>query len=138
MFDEVFSVICALLGVIGLIFLAFYAYSWLNKHRVGGLGNTQNRAIKIVEYVGIAQDKQLMIVTVGSKKMLLGVTANAVTKICDLDDEDLLQETGDTQPENGFMQSLKKAFTEKNRQKADIESTIDEKNEDGRNENNVF
>ena len=136
MFDEVFSVICALLGVIGLIFLAFYAYSWLNKHRVGGLGNTQNRAIKIVEYVGIAQDKQLMIVTVGSKKMLLGVTANAVTKICDLDDEDLPQEDSGIQSESGFMQSLKKAFAEKNKVNAESEITL--KNEDGRNENNDF
>ena len=136
MFDEIFSVICALLGVIGLIFIAFYAYGWLNKHRVGGLGNTQNRAIKIIEYVGIAQDKQLMIVTVGSKKMLLGVTANAVTKICDLDDEDLPTENVDAQAEGGFMKSLKKAFAERNKGNAEIEATM--KNEDGRNENDDF
>ncbi|MGN0675045.1 MAG: flagellar biosynthetic protein FliO [Oscillospiraceae bacterium] len=137
MFDEIFTVICALLGIIGLLFLTFYAARWLNKrYHTGGFG-MQNRLIKIVECVGVAQDKQLMIVTVGSKKMLIGVTPNAVNKICDLDDEDLIPpENGDTPAESGFMQSLKKAFAERNR--ADAGADTLEKKEDGRNENDDF
>ena len=131
MIDEVFTVICALLGVVGLLFLTFYAYKWLNKHRMSGGFGYNNRSIKIVEYVSIAQDKQLMIVTVGSKKMLLGVTPNAVTKICDLDDEDIVPPEI-TEEESGFMVSLKKAFAEKN--KANAEGN----KEDGRNEKEDF
>lgn len=135
MIDEVFTVICALLGVIGLMFLTFYAYKWLNKQRMSGGFGYNNRSIKIVEYVSIAQDKQLMIVTVGSKKMLLGVTPNAVTKVCDLDDEDIaVYESESEDEESGFMKTLKKAFAEKNKVSAE---TVENK-EDGRNEKNDF
>lgn len=135
MIGEVFTVICALLGVIGLLFLTFYAYKWLNKHRMSGGFGYNNRSIKIVEYVSIAQDKQLMIVTVGSKKMLLGVTPNAVTKVCDLDDEDIaVYESESEDEESGFMKSFKKAFAEKNKVSAE---TVENK-EDGRNEKNDF
>ncbi len=135
MIGEVFTVICALLGVIGLLFLTFYAYKWLNKHRMSGGFGYNNRSVKIIEYVSIAQDKQLMIVSVGSKKMLLGVTPNAVTKICDLDDEDIVmpEDVSDGE-ESSFMKSFKKAFAERNKVSAE---TVENK-EDGRNEKNDF
>lgn len=114
MFGEAFTVICALLGIIGLIFLAFWATGWLRKRFGTGSFGSAGRIIKVRECMGIAQDKQLMIVTVGSKTMLIGVTQSAVTKICDLDEEDLLlPDTEAVPPENGFMQSLKKAFAER-------------------------
>ena len=135
MIGEVFTVVCALLGVIGLLFLTFYAYKWLNKHRMSGGFGYNNRSIKIVEYVSIAQDKQLMIVIVGGKKMLLGVTPNAVTKICDLDDEDIIMPDFESDgEESNFMKSLKKAFAERNKVSAE---TVENK-EDGRNEKNDF
>ena len=128
---EIFTVVCALLGVIGLLFLTFYAYKWLNKHRMSGGFGYNNRSVKIVEYVSIAQDKQLMIVTVGSKKMLLGVAPNAVTKICDLDDEDIVPPEI-TEEESGFAVNLRKVFAERNKAKTD------ENKEDGRNEKEDF
>ncbi len=136
MIGEVFTVICALLGVIGLLFLTFYAYKWLNKHRMSGGFGYNNRSIKIVEYVSIAQDKQLMIVTVGSKKMLIGVTPNAVTKVCDLDDEDIVVPESNSEDEDDglFMKSFRKAFAERNKASAE---TVENK-EDGRNEENDF
>ncbi len=135
MIGEVFTVICALLGVIGLLFLTFYAYKWLNKHRMSGGFGYNNRSIKIIEYVSIAQDKQLMIVTVGSRKMLLGVTPNAVTKICDLDDEDIVTIDDSSEEEDGgFVKSLKKAFAERNK----VSAETFENKEDGRNEKEDF
>lgn len=135
MIGEVFTVICALLGVIGLLFLTFYAYKWLNKHRMSGGFGYNNRSVKVIEYVSIAQDKQLMIVAVGSKKMLLGVTPNAVTKICDLDDEDIVLPEAESEDEDSsFMKSLKKAFAERNKVSAE---TVENK-EDGRNGKNDF
>ncbi len=134
MFDEIFTIVCALLSVIGLLFLTFYAYKWLNKQRMSGGFGYNNRSVKVLEYTAIAQDKQLMIVSVGSKKMLLGVTPNAVTKICDLDDSDISVAEDAPTGESGFMKSLKKAFAERNR--TDAESL--ESKEDGRNEKDDF
>ncbi|MCH5193180.1 MAG: flagellar biosynthetic protein FliO [Oscillospiraceae bacterium] len=130
MFGEVFTVICALLGVIGLMILGFYAARWLNKRfNIGGFSTSGQRTVKIIEYTGIAQDKQLMIVSVGKKIMLLGVTPTSVNKICDLDEEDLAVPDGeDAESGSGFMQSLKKAFAEKN-QDAGNKSEKDLRNE---------
>lgn len=136
MFSEIFTVVCALLGIIGLMFLAFYASRWLNKHfNSGGFGGGR-KMIKIIECTGVAPDKQLMIVEVGNKCMLIGVTPNAVNKICDLDREDVeLYESGDTVPavpaESGFMRSLKRAFAERNKENI-------QNKEDGRNEKDDF
>lgn len=133
MFGEVFTVICALLGIIGLIFLAFFAAKWLNRRfNIGGFGLSEQRTVKIIECVSIAQDKQLMIVSVGRKNMLLGVTPNTVSKICDLDEEDLPPKSGDIPPETTFMQSLKKAFAEKK------QNAGNKAEEDLRNENDDF
>lgn len=92
--------------------------------------------IKIIECTGVAPDKQLMIVEVGNKRMLIGVTPNSVNKICDLDEDDiLLYENSDTVPavpaESGFMRSLKKAFSERNKENI-------QNKEDGRNEKDDF
>lgn len=136
MFSEVFTVVCALLGIIGLLFLAFYASRWLNKHFNGGGFGGSRRMIKIIECTGVAPDKQLMIVEVGGKCMLIGIAPNSVNKICDLDREDIeLYGSEDTVPaesaRSGFMQSLKKALAEKNKE------NIQDK-EDGRNEKDDF
>lgn len=137
MFSEVFTVICALLGIVGLLFLSAYAVKWLNKRfGMNGFGFS-GRSIKIRECVGIAQDKQLMIVTVGSKTMLIGVTANAVSKICDLDEEDLAADEAADSSENSFMKSFKKAFAERKRQSAKNEE-IPESEKDAGNESNDF
>ncbi|MCH5347881.1 MAG: flagellar biosynthetic protein FliO [Oscillospiraceae bacterium] len=129
MFGEVFTVICALLGIIGLMFLAFYAARWLNKRfNIGGFSASGQKTVRILEYIAIAQDKQLMIVAIGKKIMLLGVTANSVNKICDLDEDDLIPADPDPSSESGFMQSLKKVFAEKN-QDAGNKSEEDLRNE---------
>ena len=114
--SEVFMVIAALLGIVGLLFLTFYATKWFNKKmRNTGWNGAQN-GIKIIECMGIAQDKQLLVVKVGSKSMLLGVTPGSVTKLSDLDDDDIakLEENAAAAP--GFADTLKNAFANKNRQ----------------------
>ena len=74
-----------------------------------------------------------MIVSVGKRIMLLGITPNSVSKICDLDQEDLVSENdAEISPEPGFMKSLKKAFAERNRSgegEADTLYKEDERNE---------
>lgn len=137
MFGEAFTVICALLGIIGLIFLSLYAVGWLKKRLHGGSFGNMGNAVRIRECVSIAADKQLMIITVGSKTMLIGVTVNSVSRICDLDESDIAAyEAADGSSESGFFLSLKKAFAERNTAGAEAENPESEK--DGRNEKNDF
>lgn len=133
MLGEVFTVICALLGIIGLMFLAFYAARRLNKYfNGGGFGGSGQRAVSIIECTAIAPDKQLMIIKVGKRTMLIGVTPNAVSKLCDLDEEDVYLPLDETVPaESGFMRNLKKAFAERNKENT-------QNKEDGRNEKDDF
>lgn len=136
MIDEAITVICALLGIIGLLLLMYYGGRWLNKHYRQGSFGTAQRSVKINECVSIAPDKQLMIVTVGSRIMLLGVTPNAVNKICDLDESDLTLPESTAEGESSFMQNLKKAFAERSK---GTDSGADTKyKEDGRNEKDDF
>jgi len=115
MVTETLTVLVSLLGVIGLIFLTYLGTKWLNKKfRFGGLYGTAN-GIKIVECIGIAQDRQLMIVRAGKKLMLLGVTPGSVAKICDLDEDDLVDLSEPQAVNTGFLSSFKKVFAEKNR-----------------------
>ncbi|MCM1382626.1 MAG: flagellar biosynthetic protein FliO, partial [Muribaculaceae bacterium] len=107
-----------------------------NKRLGGGGFGGSRKMIKIIECTGVAPDKQLMIIEVGSKCMLIGVTPNSVNKICDLDREDIeLYGSDDTVPaasaQAGFMQSLKKAFAERNKENT-------QNKEDGRNEKDDF
>lgn len=135
MVGETFTVICALLGIIGLIFLSLYAVGWL-KRRIGSGGFGNGNAVRIRECVAVAQDKQLMIVSVGSKTMLIGVTVNSINKICDLDEEDIAAfGAADTPAEGGFIQSLKKAVADR---KGLAETENPESKKDGRNEKNDF
>lgn len=111
--SEVFTVVCALLGVIGLIFLTYYATRWLNKKfRSTGYNGSQN-GIKILECMGIAQDKQLLAVKVGRKALLLGVTPNSITALSELDDDDIAEMTAASENGSGggFTDILKKAVS---------------------------
>lgn len=109
-------VICSLLGVIGLIFLVYYGTRWLNKKFRSTGWNGLERGIKIIDCIGIAQDKQLMVVKVGKKGMLLGVAPNSISKLCDIDDDDISDMQRETEEKSSvsFSESLKNAFFKNN------------------------
>lgn len=71
----------SLIGVIGLIVMLFYALRKLNKKISVGGGNR----MRILDRVNLGRDGMLLVVNVCGKLMLLGVTAQRVEKICDLD-----------------------------------------------------
>lgn len=129
--SELMLVFCSLLGVIGLIFLTFYATKWLNKKfRAGGIYGSGN-GIKIIECIGLAQDKQLVAVKAGKKAMLLGVTAESVTKLSDLDDEDIEMMTSNTDcGASSFADNLRKALEDKFRKNTDNKTSEDKSEND--------
>ena len=70
--------------------------------------------MKVLERTMFGQDKSLVVVKIGDKIMLLGVTAHHIEKIADLDESDLSQAAlGQAVPVNGtFLENLKKATRE--------------------------
>ncbi len=137
-------VFCSLLGIIGLIFLTYYATKWLSqKFRSTGRNGLQG-GIRIVDCIGIAADKQLIVVRAGNKAMLLGVAPGSVTKLADLDESDMLliEEPASGDSGQGFMEVLKKAISGKNAggDSAGNMGTGDFEQEDGygKNDNDDF
>lgn len=128
--SDFFTVICALLGVIGLLFLTYYAARWLNKkYRSVGFGGGKNK-IEIIECMGIAQDKQLLAVKAGKKAMLLGVAPDSITKLCDLDEEDVaLMEQQSGESEGSFAESLKKVLWGNKSSKQEVNCGQDDKSD---------
>lgn len=128
--SDFFTVICALLGVIGLLFLTYYAARWLNKkYRSVGFGGGKNK-IEIIECMGIAQDKQLLAVKAGKKAMLLGVAPDSITKLCDLDEEDVaLMEQQSGESEGSFAESLKKVLSGNKSSKQEVNCGQDDKSD---------
>ena len=107
---EVITVILALLGIIGLIFLTYYASMWLNRR----FSATSAKSIKILERMNISQDKSIVIIKVGGKRILLGITQQHIDKIADLEEGDITENSIEN-PIGGngvFLENLKKAAME--------------------------
>ena len=86
--EEIILVITSLLGVIGLIFLTYFAGKWLNRRMYSVTGKT----VRVLERENLGQDKCVVIVKAGSKYMLLGVTQHHIDKLCDLDENDISEQ----------------------------------------------
>ena len=69
------------LGVLGLIFFLFYAIKKLNK----GISVKSGAKLRVLDRINLGRDGMLLVVSVCNKLMLLGVTAQRVDKLCDLD-----------------------------------------------------
>jgi flagellar biosynthetic protein FliO len=72
--------------VIIMIFLAYWGTKWISlryKHISNG------KYIKVLERTIISQDKHLVLIQLGEKVYLLGVTGQNVETICTLDKDDL-------------------------------------------------
>lgn len=107
---EIIAVILSLLGVIGLVFLTYFASKWLNRR----FSTTSARSIKILEKAALGQDKSVAIVKVGTKLMLLGITTQHIEKLSDLDESDITEYLNDTPApiNSAFLENLKKATLE--------------------------
>lgn len=77
---EYFQMIMALVGVLALVFLMFWAMKKLN----GKAFAYSSRHIKVLERVSLAQDKMLVLVSVCGKCYALSVTSGHTDIICEL------------------------------------------------------
>ncbi len=72
--------VCALVGVIALIFLFFWVLRKVNK----GILTTGGKRLKVLDRATLGGEKSVVVVSVAGKCMVLGVTAGRIDKIEDL------------------------------------------------------
>ena len=78
---EYFGLICALIGILGLILVLFWALRKLNK----GVLTSGGKRLKVLDRAVLGGEKSVIVVSVAGKCMVLGVTASKIEKIADLD-----------------------------------------------------
>ena len=76
----IFSTFAALIFVLGVAYLTI---RWMSRRMSLQPGT---RIIKVIDRVMIGQDKCLLIIQIGEKAMLIGMSQNSVQKLSDLED----------------------------------------------------
>jgi flagellar biosynthetic protein FliO len=72
-----------LIGIIAVIFFAYWAVSWFGKKYKNSLSSGKN--VKILERTMLGQDKSLVLAQMKDKVYLLGVTNNGIEILDTLD-----------------------------------------------------
>ena len=105
---EYFQMIMALLGVLALVFLLFWAMKKLNKR----VTLSDSRNMKILERINLGPDKMLLLVSICGKCMVLGVTNGRVEKVHELEEteEQLMQKQQQEDGNTSFKESFKIVF----------------------------
>ena len=76
----VVQLVCALVGVIALIFLFFWVLRKVNK----GILTTGGKRLKVLDRASLGGEQSVVVVSVAGTCMVLGVTAGRIDKIEDL------------------------------------------------------
>ena len=77
---EYVQLVCALIGVLALIFLFFWVLRKVNK----GILSVSGKRLKVLDRASLGGEKSVVVVSVAGKCMVLGVTAGRIDKIEDL------------------------------------------------------
>lgn len=100
---EVLSAIGSVLGVIAVVYLAFLCTKWLGKRMNMP---SQGKYMTVVDRIVIGQDKTILILRVGAKLSVVGVTQNGINHIADISEADLVEITAPKQ-DITFQEALK-------------------------------
>ena len=126
------QLVCALVGVIALIFLFFWVLRKVNK----GMLTTGGKRLKILDRASLGGEKSVVVVSVAGKCMVLGVTAGRIEKIEDLPltEEEYLSELypEGSEKQEGFFAAFSDALAEKvKNMRGKKNASSDDKTEDG-------
>lgn len=84
MFETVAAVLSTLAALVLVLAAAWLLLKWMGKTTQG---QRTSRYITILDRIMVGQDKCLLLISVAGKKMLLGMSNGAVTKLCDIEDD---------------------------------------------------
>ncbi|MEG1568118.1 MAG: flagellar biosynthetic protein FliO [Oscillospiraceae bacterium] len=71
-----------LISLVFVLFLAWYLLRWMGKKMPS---SGQSGSIKILDRVNIGREKWIMIVQAGDKTLLVGMSDNAISTLCEFD-----------------------------------------------------
>jgi len=77
---DILWLITSLMGVLGLMFLLFFGLRMLNRR----ISTTGGR-LRVLDRASLGRDSMMLVVSVCGKLMLIGVSAQRVEKLADLD-----------------------------------------------------
>lgn len=132
---RIFTVFGTLLLFVVILYLAYLTTKMIGKRY--SLGNTGNKNLKILDNMGIGQDKSLAIVEAGGKTVLIGISREHIEYICDVDKTQLVKDDKSQNPASAFefAEILKKTAAQKlndikgkKENKADAASVFAEEN----------
>lgn len=105
--EGIFSALGTLLAVGAILYLTYIASKYIGK---GSMALTQSKYLKTLDRASLSQDKSLAIVQAGEKYYLIGITQNSISRIAELNSEDLieLQENGTNLAQPNFKEALLK------------------------------
>lgn len=104
---DILSLIGAFLGFILILVLAAWSVRLLGR---GYAIQNRGKMIEVVERVGLGTDKQLLIIKAAGRAYLLGVTAQHIEKIEELDPDSLPPVGGEPGKDNTFLDTFRSAF----------------------------
>ena len=85
---SIFQAIASIVILLGILYLAYLASRYLGTSAVR---RSSSEHIKLLDMISLGQDKAVAAIKVGDKQFLLGVTQGSITKLSDLDEEDIIQ-----------------------------------------------
>ncbi|AFA49268.1 flagellar biosynthetic protein FliO [Acetobacterium woodii] len=111
--SDVFSIILALVGTVGVIVLTYFGSRWyvnqfLKKTGSGG------QHIKVVERLIVGKNGSIIIIDIQGNQYLVGVTENSIQILTELEKPITFQKKQDTSKES-FL-SMVKSFSQKEKQ----------------------
>lgn len=111
-FGTIGSLFIAIVGFILIIYLAYFATKKMGRRlSIRGVGS---KNIKILENISIGQNKSIAIIETAGKVLLIGITQNDITLICELD-ENMIDRNEDEKSSSGmeFSKAFKSALEQK-------------------------
>lgn len=83
MIGDIFSIIFALIGMIGIILLAYYLSKWYGRKMLPLAGG---RHIKVIDRLVVSKTGSILIVDISGKQYLIGVSDHNIQILTEMDE----------------------------------------------------
>lgn len=103
---DIGTILFAIITLVGVLVLAYLTTRWLSSSSLGRRGKG---IIEILDRQPAAQDKSLLVVRVGKKILLVGVSSQNITKLTELDEDDI--SAASSPSDQDFASALKSALS---------------------------